>query len=62
MAEILPFSRGRAKPSRSVERDTAGEVVIFPGIRIEYHEDQPALAKPDRRGTRRNTPNDVLSA
>jgi hypothetical protein len=61
MAEILPFSTGRAKP-RSGERDPAGEVIIFPGIRIEYHEDQPALAKRGRRGARRNTPKDALSA
>ncbi len=62
MAEILPFSAGRAKP-RSGERDTVGEVIIFPGIRIEYHEEQePGLAKRGRRGGGGGAPKDALSA
>jgi hypothetical protein len=40
MADILPFVKekeGRAKSGVA----TAGEVVIFPGVRVEYHDGTP---------------------
>ena len=54
MAEILPFTSADAHRRRKVP-DTAGEVVIFPGIRIEYHENAsaPEAGKRQRRGRRR---------
>jgi hypothetical protein len=54
MAEILPFTSADAHRRRKVA-DTAGEVVIFPGIRIEYHENAPApdATKRQRRARRR---------
>ncbi len=54
MAEILPFTSADAQRRRKLA-DAAGEVVIFPGIRIEYHENPstPGATKRQRRGRRR---------
>jgi hypothetical protein len=54
MAEILPFTSADAHRRRKVT-DAAGEVVIFPGIRIEYHENAsvPEASKRQRRSRRR---------
>jgi hypothetical protein len=54
MAEILPFASAHVHRRRKLAA-AAGEVVIFPGIRIEYHEDAPApdANKPQRRNRRR---------
>ena len=56
MAEILPFTSGDAHRRRKVA-GAAGEVVIFPGIRVEYHEhaSTPEGSKRQRRGRRRPT-------
>ncbi len=37
MAEILAFRRSRPNERRNARRARPGEVVIFPGIRVEYH-------------------------
>ena len=48
MAEILPF--GKIESGRRMRPDgLKGEIVIFPGIRVEYHEDPPAPAGSGRR-------------
>lgn len=62
MAEILPFAKGRAERKRDA-RKAAGEIVIFPGVRVEYHDssNEPP-GKPRPRRSRRNSPEDVLSA
>ena len=54
MAEILPFTSADAHRRRKVA-DAAGEVVIFPGIRVEYHENAsaPDTTKRQRRSRRR---------
>lgn len=54
MAEILPFTSADTHRRRKVA-DAAGEVVIFPGIRIEYHDNAspPDASKRQRRGRRR---------
>jgi hypothetical protein len=62
MAKILPFARGGAgrKPAA---RKGAGEIVIFPGIRVEYHDRSPEPeAKGRRRRVRRNSAKGALSA
>jgi hypothetical protein len=56
MAEILPFTSADAHRRRKLTHP-AGEVVLFPGIRIEYHEKAaaPAASKRQRRGRRRSS-------
>ena len=55
MAEILPFITSGSNRPR--ERQHAlGEIVIFPGVRVEYHDrpkDPPA--KPRQRRAKRNS-------
>ena len=41
MAEILPFAISASKRAPR-HREGAGEVVIFPGIRVEYHDGPPS--------------------
>jgi hypothetical protein len=63
MAEILPFAI--SAPKRTLRhREGAGEVVIFPGIRVEYHDTLPTPPTGDRRPRRgkRGSGNDALSA
>ena len=43
MADILPFTRGEPGRKRDAGRVT-GEIVIFPGIRVEYHDVGPEPA------------------
>lgn len=68
MAKILPFARGRAgrKPAASkgaAASQCTGEIVIFPGVRVEYHDQTPAPeAKQRRSRVRRSSAEDVLSA
>ena len=54
MAEILPFTSADAHRRKKVP-DAAGEVVLFPGIRIEYHDSAsaPDATRRQRRGRRR---------
>ena len=71
MAQILPFILAR-KDRGGTARAAAAEIVIFPGIRVEYHEEPPrpadeAAASGERRrrrgGARRGRPpKDVLTA
>ncbi len=54
MAEILPFAGAEAQRSRNGV-EGAGEIVIFPGVRVEYHENAPTPEgkKRPRRNRRR---------
>jgi hypothetical protein len=65
MAEILPFAIGdprRTRHRRSGAGESVGEIVIFPGIRIEYHDGPPTPpTKGDRRG-KSNSATGALSA
>ncbi len=62
MAKILPFAKSRIG-RKAVPPEGTGEIVIFPGIRVEYHDRVPAPeAKRRRRRARRNPSEDVLSA
>jgi len=56
MADILPFVKEKGtRAKRAAPR--AGEVVIFPGIRIEYHDPAPTppsgTGRPRRKRSRR---------
>ena len=62
MSNILPFAAAAPDRRRKPGAGTA-EIVIFPGIRVEYH-DRPKAAKggaKPRRQRRRN-PKGALSA
>ena len=60
MADILPFAKSGSPRPRD-RRSVTGEVVIFPGIRIEYHHAPPTPpAKPRQRRAKRNS--DALTA
>jgi hypothetical protein len=63
MAKILPFARGRGT-RRLSQRGATGEIVIFPGIRVEYHDSppQPAQKRRQPRGRRGSAKDDALSA
>ncbi len=62
MAKILPFAKGRAK-RKSGMREPAGEIVIFPGIRIEYSDDpQRSMPQRPQRRVRRNIGKGARSA
>ncbi len=53
MAEILPFAGAEGHRIRT-GGGGAGEIVIFPGVRVEYHETAPASeAKQRPRRSRR---------
>ena len=59
MAKILPFAIDGASRKRKAPV-TGGDVVIFPGIRVEYHDGAP---QPDTKNRqRRGASKDVLSA
>jgi hypothetical protein len=62
MADILRFQKRESERERRPHA-LAGEIIIFPGIRIEYHD--PAPRPPAKRRTRRskrNVADDALSA
>ena len=62
MAEILPFAISASKRVPR-HREGAGEVVIFPGIRVEYHEGPPSPpTKGRQRRGKRGSAKDALSA
>jgi hypothetical protein len=56
MADILPFVKDKDGRSKSAGA-SAGEVVIFPGVRIEYHDPAPTppsgTGRPRRKRSRR---------
>jgi hypothetical protein len=65
MAEILPFTGERRERSRPAPGNRA-EIVIFPGVRVEYHDRVPEPAQQSAakgRSRRRVRPaKDALSA
>jgi hypothetical protein len=62
MADILYFAKGGPHRGRS-PREPAGEIVIFPGIRVEYHDRQPAPSRKRRtKGAKRRRSKDAVSA
>jgi hypothetical protein len=61
MAKILPFAKSKAGRKQAAPR-SAGEIVIFPGVRIEYHDRPPETEPKHRQRARRNSSEDVLSA
>ena len=62
MAEILPFARTSSSRPRD-RRNVAGEIVIFPGVRVEYHDSPPSPpVKPRHRRTKRGSTSDALTA
>jgi hypothetical protein len=56
MAKVLQFAL-RASGERRVASNAPAEIVIFPGVRVEYHGDGPAPddKRRQRRGRRRAT-------
>jgi hypothetical protein len=62
MAEILPFAISATKrPPR--QREGVGEIVIFPGIRVEYHDSMPPPPTKGRsRRGKRGSKDAALSA
>lgn len=50
MAEILPFAKSGSTRPRGPQ-EVSGEIVIFPGVRVEYH-DRPASPPPKPRQRR----------
>jgi hypothetical protein len=64
MAKILPFASDGAT-RKSSKREAAGEIVIFPGVRVEYHDGPPQPTQERRqqcRGRRNSAKDDALSA
>lgn len=62
MAEILPFATsGSHRPKERLH--ASGEIVIFPGVRVEYHHDRPPNppAKSRQRRAKRNASADALT-
>jgi hypothetical protein len=51
MAEILPFVKEKGTRTRRAA-PRAGEVVIFPGVRFEYHDPAPTPSDNRPRGKR----------
>jgi hypothetical protein len=45
MCRILPFARLKVPPPQRPRRGAPAEIVIFPGVRVEYHP-APPLALP----------------
>ena len=62
MSNILPFAAAAPDRRRKPGAGSA-EIVIFPGIRVEYH-DRPKASKGSskRRRQRRRSAKDALSA
>lgn len=42
---------------RKVESEPKGEVVIFPGVRVEYYEDEPSALEDSSKNPEFDTPN-----
>lgn len=55
MAEILPFA-GAAGHRRRSTGEAAGEIVIFPGVRVEYHDAAPIPQRKARSRRNRRIP------
>ena len=62
MAKILPFQRVDGTRSRKADAAPA-EIVIFPGVRVEYHDRPPDPAGNGRpRGGGRNSRKAAMGA
>lgn len=62
MAKILPFAKGKAQRVRE-PGERLGEIVIFTGIRVEYHDCHPSAPTTEPpRGRRRPSKKNALSA
>jgi len=48
MADVIPFPEPAARCTADERTTSAGEVVIFPGVRVVYH-DNPATVDLGRR-------------
>jgi hypothetical protein len=48
MADVIPFPEPSARRTAGERTPVAGEVVIFPGVRVIYH-DNPATVDLSRR-------------
>jgi hypothetical protein len=55
MAEILPFAISESNRPRE-RQHASGEIVIFPGVRVEYHDRSPTPpAKRRQHRAKRNS-------
>jgi hypothetical protein len=61
MAKILPFATAQRTRKRYTGGGTA-EVVIFPGIRVEYHDEPTKPAGSPRRRARRKGQKRAISS
>lgn len=61
MADILPFATRRPKRTRA-KGERVGEIVMFTGVRVEYHEQPPTPPKHRQRRGKRNGEDGALSA
>jgi hypothetical protein len=61
MATILPFVGRRPDRARR-QKGATGEIVIFPGVRIEYHDHAPAPAVSRAQRTKQRRDKDALSS
>jgi hypothetical protein len=52
MAEILPFEKGVTARKR-IAGEESGLIVIFPGVRVEYHDGPTPTPRPKRGRKRR---------
>jgi hypothetical protein len=50
MAHILEFRSSIAKPEPEVVRTGGAEIIIFPGVRRERHEESPGKQRRRERG------------
>ena len=52
MAHIVQFRSGfaRAEPGGEAEAQDGAQIIIFPGVRREYHADTPATAQRRQTG------------
>jgi hypothetical protein len=63
MVKILPFARpDSAAPSRKPVTAVAAEIVIFPGVRIQYDDRPLPPGTGPRRGAKRRSAKNALTA
>jgi len=62
MADILPFASSAQKRAPRRREGVFGEVVIFPGIRVEYHDQMPTPPPKRRQRRGKRASEDALSA
>lgn len=54
MAHILEFRSSVAKPELEAVRTGGAEIIIFPGVRREHHDEAPAKRRRERGRTKRD--------